>query len=450
MECPRTARNPGNGAGRNDQFDRTLEGDLMRADDVFILGIGTSPVGRQPGSSFTDLVAEAVRNVLSDAQVDPELLTHVWFSNYMMDFWGQRACRGQEVLTPLAVEGLLPAGLPIINVEGGCASGSLAFHEAWKHVMAGIDEVAIAIGAEKMNDPSRPSSEVLESIGAAAGSLDPDSYWAPYHELAAELGTTFGSGSGGSFAMDCYALWAKDHARAFGTTVEQIAAAAAKNHTNAVDNVRAQYRFPLTVEEVLADRPVSDPLTRAMCAPTGDAAAAVVLCSDSYLRRQPSDVRNRAVRISGHALAGGQRGVRLTDSSRSRAPLRSSSKAYAMANCAPQDLDLVELHDATSFAEIHLVEDLGLCDRGAGGPFTAAGATARDGQIPVNVSGGLVSRGHPIGATGLLMLNEAVLQLRGTAGGVQLEDPRTALVENGGGVIGHDVALCSVTILERD
>src|SRR3546814_275080 len=112
---------------------------LFRADDVFILGVGTSPVGVQPESGFTDLVAEAVRNVLSDAQVDPKMLTQVWFSNYTMDFWGQRACRGQEVLTPLAVEGLIPAGLPIVNVEGGCASGPLAFHEAWKHIMAGID-----------------------------------------------------------------------------------------------------------------------------------------------------------------------------------------------------------------------------------------------------------------------------------------------------------------------
>src|SRR3546814_1945605 len=118
MGCPRTTRNPGDGTGRNDQFDRTVEGDLMRADDVFILGVGTSPVGRQPESSFTDFVAEAVRNVLSDAQVDPKMLTQVWFSNYTMDFWGQRACRGQEVLTPLAVEGLIPAGLPIVNVEG--------------------------------------------------------------------------------------------------------------------------------------------------------------------------------------------------------------------------------------------------------------------------------------------------------------------------------------------
>lgn len=422
----------------------------MATERAYILGIGTTPIGRQPERSFTDLVREAVTNVLADSKVDPELLTQIWFSNYMMDFWGQRACRGQEVVTPLAQEGLLPAGLPIINLEAGCASASVAFHEAWKHVLAGQDEVAIAIGTEKMNDPSRPTAEALEWIGSAAGNLDPSGYWAPYEELAAELGTTFSVAKGGSFAMDCYALWAKEHMNAYGTTAEQIAASAAKNHTNAVDNPRAQYRFPLTIEQVLEDRMISDPLTRAMCAPTGDAAAAVIVCSESYLERQPSDVQERAVRIGGHALTGGRRGVRLTSGDENRAPVKASRKAYKMAGVGPQDLDLVELHDATSFAEIHLVEDFGLCEPGKGGPFTASGESARDGRIPVNPSGGLVSRGHPIGATGIFMLNEAVLQLRGEAGAIQLDNPRTALVENGGGIVGHDVAVCSVTILERN
>jgi acetyl-CoA acetyltransferase len=313
-------------------------------------------------------------------------------------------------------------------------------------VLSGQSEVALAVGAEKMNDPTRPAAEALEWIGAAAGSLEPDAYWKPYHDLAAELGTTFDPGNG-SFAMHCYALWAKEHMRTYGTTVEQIAAAAAKNHTNAVDNPRAQYRFPLTVEQVLEDRVVSAPLTRAMCAPTGDAAAAVVVCSDSYLARQPAEVRARALRISGHGLGGGHRGARLTDPD--RAPLRAAAKAYRMAGIRPDDLDLVELHDATSFAEIELVEDLGLCEPGKGGPFTASGESQRDGRIPVNASGGLVSRGHPIGATGILMLHEAALQLRGEAGPIQLPNPRVALVENGGGIVGHDVAVCSVTVLER-
>jgi acetyl-CoA acetyltransferase len=421
----------------------------VSTDPVYILGLGTTAVRRQPERGFTDLAREAITGAFADAgMTDPARIDHVWFSNYMMDFWGQRACRGQEVLTPLIEKGLLPPALPIINVEAGCASASVAFHEAWKHVLSGQADIALAVGAEKMNDPTRPAAQALEWIGAAAGSLDPRAYWQPYRDLAAELGTTFHVAPGGSFAMDCYALWARDHMHTHGTTIEQIAASAAKNHTNAVDNPRAQYRFPMTVEQVLADRMVSAPLTRAMCAPTGDAAAAVVLCSQRYLGQLPAEVRHRAIRIRGHALGGGHRGVRLTSGDPRRAPVQASRKAYAMARLGPDDLDLVELHDATSFAEIHLVEDLGLCEPGKGGVFTASGESARDGRIPVNPSGGLVSRGHPIGATGMFMLHEAALQLRGEAEAMQIPNARVALVENGGGIVGHDVAVCSVTVLE--
>lgn len=422
----------------------------MPQDPVYILGLGVTPVARQPERSFTELAREALVGAFADAGLkDAEALDQVWFSSYMMDFWGQRACRGQEVLTPILQEGLLPVGLPIINVEAGCASGSVAFHGAWKHVLAGQSEVALAVGVEKMNDPSRPVGEALDWIGSAVGHLDPDAYWNPYRDLAADLGTTFEIGGGESFAMKIYALWAKEHMHVYGTTEEQIAAGAAKNHTNAVDNPRAQYRFPLTIEQVLEDRMVAAPLTRAMCAPIGDAAAAVVVCSQSYLDRQQSDVRERAVRISGHALGGGQRGVRLTSGDRRRAAIQAAEKAYRMAGLGPDDLDLVELHDATSFAEVHLVEDLGLCERGKGGPFTASGESERDGRVAVNPSGGLVSRGHPIGATGIVMLYEAALQLREEAGAIQLPNAQVALVENGGGIVGHDVALCSVTVLER-
>jgi len=201
----------------------------------------------------------------------------------------------------------------------------------------------------------------------------------------------------------------------------------------------------MDVDAVLADRMVCDPLTRAMCAPIGDAAAAALLCSADFLRTLPTSVRTRAVRVRAQAITGGKFKASWEDE---RAPVLAARRAYEMANVKPEDLDLVELHDATSFAEIHLVEDLGLCPRGQGGPFTASGATARDGQIPVNASGGLVSRGHPIGATGLMMMNELCIQLRGEAGPMQLPNARLALAENGGGLIGNDLAACAVTILE--
>lgn len=231
----------------------------------------------------------------------------------------------------------------------------------------------------------------------------------------------------------------------YGTTARQIACAAAKNHTNSVANPRAQYRFPMDADAVLTDRMVCEPLTRAMCAPIGDAAAAALLCSRSMLQKMPVQVRKRAVRIRGHAVAGGRFRASWDGE---RAPVLASRRAYKMAQLEPKDIDVVELHDATSFAEIHLVEDLGFCPRGQGGPFTAADETSRHGRIPVNPSGGLVSRGHPIGATGLMMLNELCIQLRSEAGDMQVPDARIALAENGGGLIGNDLAACAVTILE--
>jgi len=212
-----------------------------------------------------------------------------------------------------------------------------------------------------------------------------------------------------------------------------------------VENPRAQYRFPMNAESVLADRMVSEPLTRAMCAPIGDAAAAVLVCSKDFLAGLPKDRQRRAVKVRSHAVAGGTFGASWEDE---RAPERAARQAYRAADLTPQELDLVELHDATSFAEIHLIEDLGLCPRGTGGSFTESGATKRTGKIPVNPSGGLVSRGHPIGATGLMMMHEICVQLRGEAGGLQLSKARIGMVENGGGLIGNDLAACAVTILE--
>jgi len=414
--------------------------------DVFLLGVAGTPGGRQPDRSFSDLVREAYLGALADAgMADGSALTHAWFSNLLMDFWGQSAGKGHAALTPLIREGIFPAGVSVTNVEAGCASASAAFNGAVKDVRSGAAEVALAIGVEKMNDPERPGG-YLAHMDQAVDQLDPDAWRELYRDVAVRSGGRFAPEAGRSIAMDIYAVWAASHMAAYGTRAEQIAAAAATHHIIAVGNPSAQYRFPMTVDEVLADRVVAEPLTRAMCAPTGDAAAAVLVCSEDYLRKVQREVRERALRIRGHALAGGIFDVTWDDM---RAPVLAAAKAYATAGITPGDIDVVELHDASSFAEIHLVEDLGFCERGDGGPFTATGATARDGQIPVNRSGGLVSRGHPIGATGIFMLAELARQLRGEAGDIQVPDAAIGLAENGGGIIGNDVAVCSVTILER-
>jgi acetyl-CoA acetyltransferase len=413
-------------------------------DEVFIIGIYSTSAGRFPERSPKDLVRDAYVGTLADARLDPAVIGHVWFSNMLLDFWGQPNVKGQVCLLPLVREGMLPSGVPTTNVEAACASASMAFNGAWKDILSGQCQVSLAIGMEKMYDPDR-RGDMIVRLEKGTDWLDPHEWLELYQRAAAEHGSQFEQRGDRSIAVDIYALFAKTHMAQYGTTARQIACAAAKNHTNSVDNPRAQYRFPMDAEAVLADRMVSEPLTRAMCAPIGDAAAAALLCSADYLRGAPSEVRKRAVRVRGHAIAGG-----LFDSSwrDDRAPVRAALLAYQMAGLTPSKIDVVELHDATSFAEIHLIEDLGLCPGGHGGPFTASGSTERDGKIPVNPSGGLVSRGHPIGATGLMMLNELCIQLRGEAGAIQVPKARIGLAENGGGIIGMDLAACAVTILE--
>jgi acetyl-CoA acetyltransferase len=199
------------------------------------------------------------------------------------------------------------------------------------------------------------------------------------------------------------------------------------------------------VDEVLADREISFPLTRAMCSPLGDGAAAALLCSEEALQNFAPAVRARAVRVRASELSGGKY-RRLDEPGLSRI---AADKAYARAGLQPGDIQLAEVHDATSFCEIYQLEMLRLCEEGRGGRFVESGATALGGRLPVNLSGGLVSKGHPVGATGLSMVYEMCLQLRGEAGPRQVQGATLGLIENGGGVMGFDEAACAVHILEK-
>lgn len=413
--------------------------------DAYILGVYATSVGKFPAKDPKALTRDAYLGVLADAHMeDPGVIGGAWFGNMLMDHWGQPYLKGQLCFSPLVNEGLFPPGTPVTNIEGGCATGSQAFNNALRAVQSGHHEVALAIGVEKMFDPQDPRAS-LRGMEGALDWLDPQSWRDLYERTATDNGMTFETSDDRGVAMDLYALWAHSHMRSYGTTAEHLATAAAKNHSNSVHNPRAQYQFAMSVDQVLEDRMVSDPLTRAMCAPIGDGAAAVLVCSQRYLDSRPAEVRGRAVRILANEISCGIFDVSWEDD---RAPVIAARRAYKSAGLTPADIDLVELHDASSFAEIHLAEDLGFCERGQGGPFAASGASAIDGQVAINASGGLVSRGHPIGATGLMMLNEIAIQLRGEAGGNAVANARYGLAENGGGVIGNDAAVCSVTILE--
>jgi acetyl-CoA acetyltransferase len=245
--------------------------------------------------------------------------------------------------------------------------------------------------------------------------------------------------------MDTYAMQAAVHMARYGTTQRQIAAGSAKNHNYGALNPLAQYRFETSIDQVLEDREVSFPLTRSMCAPIGDGAASAIVCSGDVVAGLPESVRARAVRIAASTFSGGKY-RNLDEPGLSHV---AATQAYERSGLSPSDVDVVELHDATSFCEIYQVEMLGLCAEGEGGSFVESGATGPDGPVPVNTSGGLVSKGHPVGATGLSMIHELATQLRGEAGERQVPEARIALQENGGGVIGLEEAACSVMLLER-
>ena len=415
-------------------------------EQVYILGIYGTPSGNYYDTTFKELVRSAYMGAINDCGMENgHDIEFCYFSNFMADFWGQNMLRGNNFMSRLPVEGVFPARVPIFNLEGGCASASLAFHSAFKDVASGQSEMALAIGVEKMCDPTRPG-QAAQWLSKCEDVEGLDEWHAILKQAADKVGSSCEFGPDRSLAMDFYALLAKEHMAAYGTTARQIACAASKNHKNSLTNPRATYHYDMSVDDVLNDRMVTAPLTRSMCAPITDGAAAAVLCSEAYLRRMPGDVRQRAIRIRASAMAGG---VLYRQHQDDRTPAEAARRAYRLAGLTPADIDVVELHDASSFAEIHLLEDLKFCPQGQGGPFTEAGHTAMGGRIPVNPSGGLVARGHPIGATGLMMLNELALQLRGEAGPNQVKDAKIAMQENGGGLIGLDVALCSVAILER-
>lgn len=415
--------------------------------DVAVVAVGMIPFGRYPDRGIKDLTAWALENTLADSPVGKEDLQAAWFANagWGMQI-GQHCIRGQVALAPLGI-----GEIPIMNVENACAGGSSAFHGAWLGVAAGAYDVALAIGAEKTFVAKDASPEVrAQGFKSFLAGTDVEVTTALIEQMQAdaerrrkeleakgELKPGEGGGARSPF-MDIYSMGARAHMERYGTTQEQLAVIAAKNHLHGSLNPDAQYRMRMTVDEVIADRLVSHPLTRAMCAPIGDGAAAAILVAGDRLRQLPDA---RPVRIRASVLASGS----LASHNMSTA---ASQRAYEQAGVGPSDIDCAEVHDATAFGELAQTEALGFCEEGKGGPWAASGATTLGGTQPVNPSGGLECRGHPIGATGLAQIAEMVIQLRGEGSDRQVEGARLALTENGGGFIGTGEAAVAVHILE--
>lgn len=403
---------------------------------VWIAGIGMTPFGIHPDQSNHDLALRAVSDALVDAGpgADKGALDIAFFASATHGFLqGQAMVSGQIALREMGVQ-----GIPVHNVENACATGASAFSLAVTQVRSGEADVALAVGSEKMHIGDAERTMAL--FDTAYDVSDP----AALEQTLKELGGEIDEPDLGrrSIFMDIYAAMARNHMRLHGTTPEQIAAVAAKNHAHAVDNPRAHYRKAMSVDDVLAARKLSHPLTVPMCAPVTDGAAAVVLCSDDGLRRLGAE---RPVEVLAAVIGTGT--DRDTTTFEGHISRRVAARAYDRAGISPVDVDVAEVHDATAFAEVLQTEMLGLVPPGEGGAAAERGDTSLGGRIPVNTSGGLESKGHPIGASGLGQIFELTEQLRGAAGSRQVTGARFALAENGGGFHRGEEAVASVVIL---
>jgi acetyl-CoA acetyltransferase len=411
-------------------------------DGVYVLGAGMIRFNKYPEKNIKQMTAEAMTALFDDVAVDRKDIEAAWFSNAGWGIYdGQHCIRGQVALAPLGIQ-----GIPITNVENACAGGATALREAWMAIKAGLYDLVLAVGSEKVyapHDRQKMFDGFLSGTDVEFSRAMIQVFQSDAKKKAEEAGATGKDKEGAhSGFMDIYAMGARLHMQAYGTTQRQLAMIASKNRSNGALNPMAQYQKAMSIEEVLADKMVAYPLTRAMCAPIGDGAAAALVCSERALARFPDA---RPVRIRASAMASGS----LPDSGLETIGKRASRAVYETAGLGPAELDVIEVHDATAYGELMQYEELGLCPVGEGGPYTESGATALGGRQPVNPSGGLECRGHPIGASGLAQVYELVQQLRGTAGGRQVEGARIAMAENGGGFIGLGEAAMCIHILEK-
>ena len=400
--------------------------------EVQVLGVGMTAFGKFLDRGLKALGGEAIREALADAGVAAAELQAAFVGNAMAGLiTGQECIRGQVILRALGL-----GGLPVYNMENACASGSTAFHTAWMAVAGGMYDVVLALGVEKLYDEDKK-----KSFAALGSAVDVEAAAAFARELNRDRGADAAEGAGErrSVFMDFYASEAREHMARYGTRREDYALVAVKNHGNGSLNPKAQFQRARTIEEVLAAPMIADPLTRLMCSPIGDGAAAAILVSADFARRHEGA---KPVTVAASVLASGAPAARRA----AGVVTRAAERAYRMAGVGPEDLDVAEVHDASAPAEVFLYEELSFCKPGEGGRLAADGVTALAGKLPVNTSGGLLAKGHPVGATGIAQVVEIVDQLRGRAGARQVSGAKVALTQNAGGVLEGEPAACAVHV----
>jgi acetyl-CoA acetyltransferase len=410
--------------------------------NIYVAGVGMTPFGRLLERSLYDLVGEAVGLALKDAGASTEDVGAAYYSTA-----SNGALQGQTAIPgPIAMRRVGIEGIPVFTVENACASGSSAFNLATLALRAGQCDIALAVGAEKMNVSDKAKMFAVFDGGWDVSTVEQNklTLLAMGEGIVPPPGTM--SERPYSVFMDVYAAICRNHMQRYGTTQRQIAAVAAKNHQHSVHNPLAQFQQAFSIEQVLASPPIAYPLTTLMCSAISDGAAAVVLCNEAGLKRLQG-ASARAVRVLASVVqTGTSRGL---DEPEKIIASLAARKAYEQSGVSPSDVDVAEVHDASAIGEILNAEALMLVPFGEGGPAAERGDFTVGGKIPINPSGGLESKGHPIGATGLGQIHELVTQLRGEAGKRQVEGARIAIQENGGGLYGIEEAVVAVNILAK-
>ncbi len=384
--------------------------------DVAIIGIGVTKFGELWDKSFRNLIAEAGAKAILDSGISGNEIDALYIGSMSAGRFV-----GQEHVGALVADsaGFTHMHIPSTRVEGACASGGLAFRQAYMSVASSMHDIVVVGGIEKMTDVVESEATNILAMG-----LD--------QEMESFFGVTF---------PGVYAMIAAKHMHDYGTTREQIAQVAVKNHANGALNPNAQFKKALPLESVLKAPMVAYPMGMLDCSPLSDGAAAVVICAADIAKKYTQ----KPVKIIGSGQASDMFPVHGRENICTfQSTIHAAKKAYKQANIEPKDIDLAEVHDCFTIAEILAIEDLGFVNKGEGGKAIENKITTLDGSLPVNTSGGLKAKGHPIGATGISQIAEIVMQLRGQADKRQVKDAKIGLAHN----IGGSGATCVVHILE--
>jgi acetyl-CoA acetyltransferase len=384
--------------------------------EVSIIGVGMTRFGKFLERSLQDLGREAAWNAIEDANVGVKDIEVAYVGNALAPQLTElKGTIGQHILTEAGI-----FGVPVINVENACSSGSTALRGAFLEVASGTYNVALALGVEKLfcGDTARSAAAMAQGT------------------TLAKFGFMF---------VALYSMQLRKWVSQYGVTKEQFAKVVVKNSYNGSLNPYAQFRKPLTLEDVLNSRVVAEPLTQYMCSTMGDGAAAAIVCAKEIARKYTS---KPLVDIAACELVSGT--FTFQDEAHEPITTRAAKRAYDKAGIGPEDVNVAEVHDGMAPAELLLYEELGFCKPGGAGRMIDEGETALTGRIPVNPSGGLAAKGHPVAATGLAQIAEIVWQLRGEADQRQVSNaPKVGLTENAGGWTSNDNAACAVTILKK-